>query len=87
MKRAELESAPTLTQLPETVLHACFRCAAVLRQSNLRPGSTREGRGASLLPLPRARRSPTSAPPRSHCLLQPAVRPRPGGPLASGELF
>ena len=86
MKRPELDSAPTLTQLPETVLHACFRCAAVLLQANLRPGGKRKGRGATLLPLSRARRSPTSAPPRSHCFLQPAVRPRPGGPLAAGEL-
>lgn len=31
MKRPELESgSPTLTQLPETVLHTCFRCASAL---------------------------------------------------------
>ena len=35
MKRPELETgSPTLAQLPETVLHACFRFAAVLPPAN-----------------------------------------------------
>lgn len=35
MKRPELHGVgTTLTQLPETVLHACFRCGAAAGEAN-----------------------------------------------------